>query len=275
MEEDSPSPVQTVTTQASVSAHDGEPTTLDSLQEETTALINQNKSLADCYQYLVTTFEALEKHLKVVPEPHIKDTQDLKDQITTLTAQLQQQQSQQPAAATTTASPSRPIAPLPTLTWAQKAARAPAAPSTTSPPNKKATPSVLTKRDRTIVIERNGTALPDNNNNLTICNAINSAIKKPLIATIEFTTNHNIKLITKDNTPALSVLKSHRPAIEEAIRATIPAATGLRKDEIWHKVIVHGIPTSSPFDTVQSEVQDFNPGIHLPRPPKWLATEAQ
>jgi len=93
MEEDSPSPVQTLTTQDSVSAHDGKHTTLESLQEETNALINQNKSLADCYQYLVTTFEALQNHLKVVQEPYIKDTQDFKDQITTLTAELQQQQS--------------------------------------------------------------------------------------------------------------------------------------------------------------------------------------
>src|SRR5437879_1705084 len=61
----------------------------------------------------------------------------------------------------------------------------------------------------------------------------------------------------------------------KAIRATIPAATGLRKDEIWHKVIIHGIPTTSSFSTVQSEVQDFNPGTHLPRPPRWLTTEAQ
>src|SRR5437899_11632426 len=74
--------------------------------------------------------------------------------------------------------------------------------------------------------------------------AINSTIKKPLISTIEFTTNHNIRLITRNNTPATSVLKSHRPAIEEAIRATIPAATALRKDEIWHKVIIHGMPTA-------------------------------
>jgi len=56
IEEDSHSPVQTVTTQASISAHDGDHTTLEYLQEETNALINQNKSLADCYQYLVTYY---------------------------------------------------------------------------------------------------------------------------------------------------------------------------------------------------------------------------
>jgi len=89
MEEDSPSPVQTVVSHTSYCAHDGESTTLISVQDETNALINQNKSLADCYQYLLTSFEALEKHLKVVQECHIKDTEDLQDQITTVTTQLQ------------------------------------------------------------------------------------------------------------------------------------------------------------------------------------------
>ncbi|RPA94013.1 hypothetical protein L873DRAFT_1657915, partial [Choiromyces venosus 120613-1] len=49
----------------------------------------------------------------------------------------------------------------------------------------------------------------------------------------------------------------------------------LRKDEIWHKVILHGIPTTSSFTIVQVEVEEFNPGIHLPRLPRWLTTEAQ
>lgn len=276
MEEDTPSPIQTVATHTSSSVHDGEPTTLQSLQEETNALINQNKQLADCYQYLQQTFEALEKHLILVQERHIEDTQDLKNPITNLTKQLEKQQDQQPVPAPTTASASiRPIAPLPTLTWAQKAARAPPAPTTSTTANKKTTPLVLTKRDRTIVIERDGTSLPDDTNALTIRDALNAAIKKPLIATIEFTTNHHVLLLTKDNTPATSVLKSHRSAIEEAIRATIPAAIGLRKDEIWHKVILHGIPTTATFATVQSEVEEFNPGIQLPRPPRWLTTEVQ
>ena len=150
IEEDSPSPLQTVVSHTSYSAQNGKPTTLESLQDETTSLINQNKSLADCYQYLLKTFEALEKHLNIVQEGHIQDTQDLKDQITTCTTQVQQQQSKQPASATRTTPPSRPIVPLPTLTWAQKAAREPAAPTTTHATNKKAIPSVLTKRDHTM-----------------------------------------------------------------------------------------------------------------------------
>ena len=66
MEEDSPSPVNTAATHPSTSVHDGEPTSLESLQDETNTLINHNKSLADCYQFLLKIFQALEKHLMVV-----------------------------------------------------------------------------------------------------------------------------------------------------------------------------------------------------------------
>jgi hypothetical protein len=218
----------------------------------------------------------MQAHLMVVQNCHIEDIESLEDQVATLTSQVTQLKEQLLQSQTT-----NPVqrAPPPTQqpqpTWAQRVAKAlPTKPTTTSF-NKESTSSVLTKRDRTIVIERDGTPLPDDTNPLTIRDTFNHAIKKPLIATIEFTANHHVLLLTKDNTPASSVLKNHRSVIEETIRATIPAATGLRKDEIWHKVILHGIPTTTTFNTVQSEVEEFNPGIHLPRPPRWLTTEAQ
>ncbi|RPA91292.1 hypothetical protein L873DRAFT_1582079, partial [Choiromyces venosus 120613-1] len=60
----------------------------------------------------------------------------------------------------------------------------------------------------------------------------------------------------------------------------ITTATGLRQDEIWHKVIIHSIPTTIPstpegFNTVKTEIEEFNPGLHLPPPPRWLTTETQ
>ncbi|RPA94018.1 hypothetical protein L873DRAFT_1793300 [Choiromyces venosus 120613-1] len=185
--------------------------------------------LATQINLLHEVFQALQKHLLVVQERHIQDTQDLKEEVAALTTkvallEIQLQHHQTPTPAST----------LPTLqqqqqppTWAQKAVKSLSSKPYTTPLNKIALPVVLTKRDRTIVIERDGTALPDNTNTLTIHDAINSAIKKPLIATIEFTTNHHILLITKDNTPATSILKHHRFAIEEVIRPTIPAAIGL------------------------------------------------
>ncbi|RPA93691.1 hypothetical protein L873DRAFT_1793426 [Choiromyces venosus 120613-1] len=217
------------------------------------------------YQELITqinllheTFQALQNYLLVVQDWHIQDTQALKDEVAALSSKVALLETQLQHQTTT------PLSTLPTLQQQQQL-----------PTWKIALPAVLTKHDGSIVIERDGTALPNNTNTLTICNVINSAIKKPLIVMIEFTTNHYVLLIIKDNTPATFVLKHHRFAIEEAIRATIPAAISLRKDEIWYKVILHGIPTNSSFTTVQVEIEEFNPGIHLPHLPRWLTTEAR
>ncbi|RPA88651.1 hypothetical protein L873DRAFT_1796542 [Choiromyces venosus 120613-1] len=221
-------------------------------------------------------FQALQEHLFVVQYRHIQDTQALKDEVATLNSKvalLETQLQHQTTTPPSTLPPPQQQQQPPT--WAQKVTKSLSSKPSTTLQNKIALPAVLTKHDHTIIIERDGTVLPDNTNTLTIRDAINSAIKKPLIATIEFTTNHHVLLITKDNTPATFVLKHHCLAIEETIRATIPAAIGLRKDEIWHKVIRNGIPTTSSFKTVQREIEEFNPGIHLPRLPRWLTTEAQ
>src|SRR5207302_11112602 len=225
MDETIASPVQTVRPPHYETPDDD--LTLQNLSEDLDTTHASHNKLVEEFHRLGAIFDALQQHLKVVQERHIKDTAELREHITKLTNHIERLESKPVTTTTTTHTPpQRPIAPLPTTTWAQKAARAASATTPTPSENKKSLPLVLTKRDRTIVIERDGTALPDNTNNLTIRYAITSAIKKPLIATIEFTTNHNIRLITRNNTPATSVLKSHRHAIEEAIRATIPSATG-------------------------------------------------
>src|SRR5207245_5301707 len=77
---------------------------------------------------------------------------------------------------------------------------------------------------------------PDNTNNLTIRDAINSAIKKPLIATIEFTTNHNIRLITEtilqlplsSNPTALPLRKpSEQPYLQQPASGRMKSGTKL------------------------------------------------
>src|ERR1700710_1766155 len=225
---------------------------------------------------LENAFQAMQDHLMVVQERHIEDVEDLEGQVATLTSQVSSLKEQLLQYQTTTPAQRAPLpAPPQQQTWAQKAARAVPVKPPTSSPNKESTSSVLTKRDRTIVIERDGSTLPDDTNPLTIHDALNTAIKKPLIATIEFTTNHHVLLHTKDNTPATTVLKNHRSVIEETTRTIIPAAIGLRKDEIWHNIILHSIPTNTTFTTVQSEIEEFNPGIYLPRPLRCLTTEAQ
>ncbi|RPA98030.1 hypothetical protein L873DRAFT_1790556 [Choiromyces venosus 120613-1] len=109
---------------------------------------------------------------------------------------------------------------------------------------------------------------------------MNAAIKKPLIATIEFTTNYHVLLMTKETTTTSAIIKHHRQAIEEAARSTILAATGLRQDKICHMVIIYGISTtisSTPegFNPVKTEIEEFNPGLYLLCPPRCLTTETQ
>src|SRR5437879_1420689 len=181
---------------------------------------------------LAESFSAMQAHLMVVQNRHIDDITALEDQVDDLTSQVSQLKEQLLQYQTTTPAQRPPhLPPSPLQTWAQRAARAPPGKPPTNQQNKESTSSVLTKRDRTIIIERDGSPLPDTTNTLTIRDAINTAIKKPLIAMIEFSTNHHVLLVTKDNTPASSVLKNNRSVIEEAIRATIPAATGLRTDD--------------------------------------------
>src|SRR5437899_6335977 len=278
MDEGQSSPVHTVPAPPSptTSARESEPFQYPEPRQISADLRDTNLGVRLHLSALEESFSAMQAHRRVVQQRHIDDIADMEDQFTALTSYLTHLK-QQPLQYHTAAHAPRPppLPPPPLQTWAQKAARAaPGKPSTTQQ-NKESTSSVLTKRDRTIVIERDGSSLPDSTNTLTIRDAINTAIKKPLIATIEFTTNHHVLLLTNDITPASSVLKNHRSVIEEAIRATIPAATGLRKDEIWHKVILHGIPTTTTFNTVQSEIEEFNPGTHIPRAPRWLTTEAQ
>src|SRR5207302_8539315 len=278
MNEGQTSPVHTVPAPPSTtsSARETEPFQYPEPRQISADLRHTNLAVRLRLTALEESFSAMQAHLMVVQQRHIDDVTALEDQVDDLTSQVSQLKEQLLQYQTTTPVQRPPHLPPPPLqTWAQRAARAPPGKPPTNQQNKESTSSVLTKRDRTIVIERDGSPLADTTNTLTIRDAINTAIKKPLIATIEFTTNHHVLLLTKDNTPASSVLKNHRSVIEEAIRATIPAATGLRKDEIWHKVILHGSPTTTTLNTVQSKIEEFNPGTHLPRPPRWLTTDAQ
>ncbi|KAG0133520.1 hypothetical protein HOY82DRAFT_604375 [Tuber indicum] len=247
---DTPSPVHTVgavalshsnTNTGNFLTLEGQPPTIET---QTRRLYQVNIGDND----LGVRFSAMEQHLMVVQNRHIEDTKELKALITTLTNQVVQLQSQHLLQKPSTIHQATLPPSSTRQTWDQKATRA--APA---------------KLSTTLQSERTASALL----------SVNTAIKKQLISTLEFTPNHHVLLVTKDNTPASTVLKNHRFAIEEAIRATVLATNGLRKDEVWQKVIIHGIPTTSTLSTVQAEIETFNPGTHLPCPPRWLTTPAQ
>src|SRR5437879_7279192 len=149
---------------------------------------------------LEESFSAMQVRLMVVQQHHIDDVTALEDQVDALTSQVSTLKEQLLQYQTTTPAQRPPHLPPPPLqTWAQRAARAAPGKPTTAQQNKESTSSVLTKRDRTIVIERDGSSLPDSTNTLTIRDAINPAIKKPVIATIQFTNNYHVLLLTTDN----------------------------------------------------------------------------
>ncbi|KAG0644053.1 hypothetical protein HOY80DRAFT_1031342 [Tuber brumale] len=254
MEVNPGSPVQTVPAPASTTSAEEYPSIAIFPQRHfAEGIYNPNLGFTIRTKHLEEAFQALQEHLIVVQNRHITDIQILQNQVAHLTFQVEylqyQLHHQQPLPPQQTTL----CAPLQQQTWGPRAARAVSGKSST----------ILTAKTSTL-------AQP-----LTIRDAINHAIKKPLIAGIEFTTNHHVLLLTKDNIPATSVLKVHQSAIEEAIRATIPAAMGLRNDEIWYKVIPHGISTSSTCSTIEYEIEEFNPGAQLPHPTRWLTTSAQ
>src|SRR5437588_10841163 len=88
------------------------------------------------------------------------------------------------------------LLPPPLQTWAQRAARTDPGKLPTTQQNKESTSSMPTKRDRTIVIVRDGSPLPESTNTPTIRDAINTANKNPHIAPSECNTNPHYLLLT-------------------------------------------------------------------------------
>ena len=129
MDESIASPVQTVRSTHHETLDDEEELTLQHLAETLDQQIKSYNKLLDDHHLIRTTLDALQQYLEVVQTRHIKDTSDLKDQIATLTNHIERLEEKPVTTTTTTPTPpQRPIAPLPTTTWAQKAARQPLLP---------------------------------------------------------------------------------------------------------------------------------------------------
>src|SRR5205807_4717375 len=185
MDEGHTSPVHTVPAPPSTtsSARETEPFQYPEPRQISPDLRDTNLGVRLRLSALEESFSAMQAHLMVVQQHHIDDVTALEDQVDTLTSQVSSLKEQLLQYQTTTPAQRPPHLPPPPLqTWAQRVARAPPGKPPTTQQNKESTSSVLTKRDRTIVIERDGSPLPESTNTLTIRDAINTAIKKPLIA---------------------------------------------------------------------------------------------
>ncbi|KAL0630652.1 hypothetical protein Q9L58_010499 [Maublancomyces gigas] len=175
--------------------------------------------------------------------------------------------------------PATPPAPaaVPKNSWAQVASRKANKPATktTAPP----TPVAPVKRDRTLIITRDCTPIAPTITPLVLRDHINTALRMALIAEVRFTAKLHIQLITITNTKSDHLLKN-RTKLEEAIRAILPSATSLQKEVHVVQVAIHNIRTTIPcttegFQQVLTEVQTFNPGTTLHRPPRWLTKAPQ
>ncbi|KAL0630580.1 hypothetical protein Q9L58_010574 [Maublancomyces gigas] len=150
------------------------------------------------------------------------------------------------------------LLPAPQQSWAQVANRkAPKAKPATLP-----TPAAPVKRDRTLIITRDGTSIPNDALRLLFRNFVNAGLPKPLIAEVRCTTRHHIQLIAVAETTSDNLLKS-RTTLEEIIRTAIPSATSLQKEVQAVQVVFHNNPTTIPstgegYIQVQTEVQSFN-----------------
>ncbi|KAL0630495.1 hypothetical protein Q9L58_010658, partial [Maublancomyces gigas] len=171
--------------------------------------------------------------------------------------------------------PAPPPPAAPRNSWAQVGRKkAPKAKTTTA-----AGPTAPGKRERTLIINRDGTPVPDHITPLLLRDSINSALPKALIAEVRFTPNHHNQLIAVSTTTSDRLLKS-RTQLEATVRHLLPSATGLQKEFQIVQIVIHNIPTTIPsteegFNQVHREVEHFNPGITLHRSPHWLTKKAK
>jgi hypothetical protein len=57
--------------------------------------------------------------------------------------------------------------------------------------------------------------------------------------------------------------------------STIPGAISLHLDSPVVQMVVHGVPTSLPLDSLQQELTTYNPGLQMASPPRWLTKPDQ
>jgi hypothetical protein len=109
---------------------------------------------------------------------------------------------------------------------------------------------------------------------LALRNAFNKAfldkgVKGPVVATVAKSLGQNIVVTTTDAFSAEYLLE------KRAIWEHIYPFTSAQKDEPWHKVIVHGIPTTdfntpNGMDLIIDEIKTFNKGFTPVGTPYWI-----
>ena len=110
---------------------------------------------------------------------------------------------------------------------------------------------------------------------LSIRNEINKAfftkgIKEPVIATISKSQGNNLVITTTKSFNANYLLEH-----EQVWRSLFPTIKEIQKDQMWFKVVCHGIPIAdfeNNLDMIKSEITTFNKGCTPIGNPFWLSS---
>jgi hypothetical protein len=142
----------------------------------------------------------------------------------------------------------------------------------TKPPKKDNTSKIQHKANRLILI-KSPTSSKDFSP-LAIRNAFNKAfsdkgVKGPVVATVSKTLGHNVVVTTTSTFSAQFLLE------KQSIWEHIIQFQSAQKDEPWHKVVLHGIPTADfntpgGMDLIVEEITTFNKDLVPIGTPYWL-----
>ncbi|KAL0630519.1 hypothetical protein Q9L58_010634, partial [Maublancomyces gigas] len=233
--------------------HASEPT-YDSEMSEAEFETVAEMSIAEVVTHLFNRIKKLERATKTPPPPtKYHNNPALVEKLAILTtkvAELERKFRTAPPPPPTTGRPPPglralppPPAASPKNSWAQVASKKASKPTTKNPTT--TTPAAPVKRDRTLIITRDGSPIPAEITPLFLHNQINAALPRALIAEVRFTPNLHVQLIAVANTTSDTLLKS-RTKLEETIRTILPSATSLQKEVHVIQVVIHNIPTTIP-----------------------------
>jgi hypothetical protein len=175
-------------------------------------------------------------------------------------------------------------APSKPLSFAQTASQGPLS-TTTAPQEWKLVQNKANKPPRTpkickrLILIQSSIGSPSQFSSFALRNAFNKAflekgVKGPVVNTVSRTQNQNIVVTTTPSFSADYLLEK-----KEIWQSILPFKSA-QKDESWHKVAIHGIPTRD-FNTpngmqlIVDEITTFNQGFKPIGTPYWLTTEAK
>jgi hypothetical protein len=132
----------------------------------------------------------------------------------------------------------------------------------------------LPSAPRCLIVRRDGSAITQTP--MELRDALNKALGFVAIQSVQVSNSSaggctgNVSLTLMEN---LLATKLYAKVGEHL--STISGACSLHLDNPIVQMVVHGIPTSLPFESLQQELTTYNPGLVLASPPRWLTKPDQ